>query len=128
MKRKVKPARQARKSSKKDKHIYRLQLYVTGQTPRSLASVRNLRHVCEEYLTGNFQLDVIDIYQQPQMASEAQIIAAPTLVKQLPLPLRRLVGDLSNERRVLMALDLKFHEPPPPGSVNHAEPDESKAS
>ena len=93
--------------------MYRLRLYVTGQTPRSLASVRNLRHLCEEYLNGRFELDVIDIYQQPEMASEAQIIAAPTLVKQLPLPLRRLVGDLSNEQRVLMALDLKFHDQKP---------------
>ena len=114
MKRKSKSKRRASKSSakEKDKRMYRLRLYVTGQTPRSLASVRNLRHVCEEYLAGRFKLDVVDIYQQPKMASEAQIIAAPTLIKQLPLPLRRLVGDLSNEQRVLMALDLEFREPP----------------
>jgi circadian clock protein KaiB len=88
--------------------IYALRLYITGQTPRSAASVRNLRHVCDEYLAGSFELQVIDIYQQPERAKEAQIIAAPTLVKQLPLPLRRLVGDLSSEQRVLMGLDLKI--------------------
>jgi circadian clock protein KaiB len=110
VRRKSKPARRAKKSSEKDKHKYTLRLYIAGQTPRSLASVHNLRHLCEEYLAGRFELDVIDIYQQPKMASEAQIIAAPTLIKQLPLPLRRLVGDLSNQKRVLVALDLKLSE------------------
>ena len=112
MKRKA-SAKRTKSSPRGAKRMYRLRLYVTGQTPRSLASVRNLRHLCKEYLNGQFELDVIDIYQQPEMASEAQIIAAPTLVKQLPLPLRRLVGDLSNEQRVLMALDLKFHDQKP---------------
>ena len=83
------PAKAARK-------MYKLRLYITGQTPRSVASVQNLRHVCDAYLAGRFELQVIDIYQQPELAREAQIIAAPTLVKKLPLPLRKLVGDLSN--------------------------------
>jgi len=96
--------------------MYTLRLYITGQTPRSVASVRNLRHVCDEHLTGRFELQVIDIYQQPELAREAEIIAAPTLVKRLPLPLRRLVGDLSNEQRVLMGLDLKFD-----GNEDHGE-------
>jgi circadian clock protein KaiB len=87
--------------------MYKLRLYITGQTPRSVASIQNLRHVCDEYLAGRFELQVVDIYQQPELAKEAQIIAAPTLIKKLPLPLRKLVGDLSNEERVLMGLDLK---------------------
>jgi circadian clock protein KaiB len=88
------------------KQMYSLRLYITGQTPRSAGSVQNLKQVCEQYLAGNFELEVIDIYQQPELAQEAQIIAAPTLIKRLPLPLRRLVGDLSNRRRVLLGLDL----------------------
>jgi circadian clock protein KaiB len=87
--------------------MYSLRLYITGQTPRSEASVRNLRKVCDEYLCGHFELQVIDLYQQPELAKEAQVIAAPTLIKKLPLPLRRLVGDLSNKTEVLMGLDLK---------------------
>jgi circadian clock protein KaiB len=87
--------------------MYLLRLYITGQTPRSETSVRNLRKVCDEYLTGRFELEIIDIYQQPELAQEAQIIAAPTLIKQLPLPLRRLVGNLSDTQRVVLGLDLK---------------------
>jgi len=110
----MKPAvRRTRKSengkrrSSKVRKLYSLRLYITGQTPRSSASVRNLRKVCDEYLEGKFELEVIDVYQRPELAREAQIIAAPTLIKRLPLPLRRLVGDLSNERQVLLGLDLK---------------------
>lgn len=88
--------------------MYALRLYITGQTPRSVASIRNLRTVCDKYLTGRFELQVIDIYQQPELAKDAEIIAAPTLVKRLPLPLRKLVGDLSDEQKVLVGLDLKF--------------------
>ncbi|HXN24396.1 MAG TPA: circadian clock KaiB family protein [Candidatus Dormibacteraeota bacterium] len=86
--------------------MYSLRLYITGQTPRSADSVHNLHEVCKEYLSGRYKLEVIDIYQQPELASEAQIIAAPTLIKMLPLPFRKLVGDLSNRRRVLVGLDL----------------------
>lgn len=87
--------------------LYSLRLYVTGQTPRSAASIRNLRNVCDEYLEGRFELQVIDLYQHPELAKEAQVVAAPTLIKRLPLPLRRLVGDLSDKREVLVGLDLK---------------------
>ena len=86
---------------------YILQLYITGQTPRSLQSVENLRALCDKYLPGQFDLEVIDIYQQPAMAKEGQIIAAPTLVKSMPLPLRRLVGDFSDKERVILGLDLR---------------------
>lgn len=83
-----------------------LRLYVTGQTPRSLKSIDNLKQFCEKHLRGRYEIEVIDIYQQPALAAEHQIIAAPTLIKRLPLPLRRLVGDLSNQDRVLSGLDL----------------------
>jgi circadian clock protein KaiB len=86
---------------------YILRLYVTGQTPRSVSSVENLRRLCEKYLKDRFDLEVIDIYQQPAMAAEGQIIAAPTLIKTMPLPLRRLVGDFSDQNRVVLGLDLK---------------------
>jgi circadian clock protein KaiB len=87
--------------------MYSLRLYITGQTPRSAASIRNLREVCDEFLEGRFELQVIDLYQRPELAKEAQVVAAPTLIKRLPLPLRRLVGDLSNKNDVLLGLDLK---------------------
>jgi circadian clock protein KaiB len=90
------------------KKKYLLRLYVTGQTPRSVTSIENLKRFCEQHLKGQYDMEVIDIYQQPALASENQIIAAPTLIKSLPLPLRRLVGDLSNADRVLVGLDLKI--------------------
>jgi circadian clock protein KaiB len=86
---------------------YVLRLYVTGQTPRSMRSVENLRHLCEKYLKGRFDLEVVDIYQQPALAAEGQIIAAPTVIKLMPLPLRRLVGDFSDQERVVLGLDIK---------------------
>jgi circadian clock protein KaiB len=86
---------------------YNLRLYITGQTPRSLQSIANLRTLCEKYLKDQFDLEIIDIYQQPALAAEGQIIAAPTLIKAMPLPLRRLVGDFSDQDRVVLGLDLK---------------------
>ena len=85
---------------------YVLKLYVTGKTPRSIQAVENLRAICDEYLEGRYDLEVIDIYQQPGLLAGEQIIAAPTLLKKSPLPMRRLVGDLSNRHRVLVGLDL----------------------
>lgn len=85
---------------------YLLRLYVTGLTPRSSRAVRNLKAVCDEYLAGRYDLEVIDIYQQPALARGEQIIAAPTLIKKLPLPVRRIIGDLSDRERVLVGLDL----------------------
>jgi len=89
-----------------DRH-YVLRLYVTGTTARSAAAIENLRRICEEHLAGRYELQVIDIYQQPALAAGDQIIAAPTLIKQLPLPLRSLVGDMSNTEQVLLGLDLR---------------------
>src|ERR1700685_1757654 len=82
---------------KRARPLYMLRLYVTGQTPRSLQSIENLRALCTKYLAGQFQLEVVDIYQEPAMAAAGQIIAAPTLIKSMPLPLRRLVGDFSDQ-------------------------------
>ena len=86
---------------------YVLRLYVTGMTPRSTQAIKNLQAICDEYLDGRYELDVIDIYQQPLLARDEQIIAAPTLVKRLPTPPRRLVGNLSEEDRVLVGLGLR---------------------
>ena len=86
---------------------FQLRLFVTGQTPRSLRSIENLRQFCERHFPGRYDLEVVDIYQQPSLASENQIIAAPTLIKRLPLPLRRLVGDFSDHERVFHGLNLK---------------------
>jgi circadian clock protein KaiB len=85
---------------------YVLRLYVTGMTPRSARAVNNLRAICDEYLEGRYDLEVIDIYQQPVLAVGEQIVAAPTLIKKLPLPMRRIIGDMSNRDRVLLGLDL----------------------
>ena len=86
---------------------YVLHLYVTGMTPRSASAIENLKQICEEHLDGRYTLEVTDIYQYPQLARDEQIIAAPTLIKELPLPLRRIIGDLSDREKVLFGLDLK---------------------
>jgi circadian clock protein KaiB len=86
---------------------YVLRLYVTGMTHRSERAVRNLQAICDEYLKGRYDLEVVDLYQQPVLAKGEQIIAAPTLIKKLPLPMRRIIGDMSNRERVLVGLDLR---------------------
>ncbi len=93
--------------AQQQRECYTLRLYVTGLTPRSTRAIANLRSLCEEFLAGRHELEVIDLYQQPELAQNAQLIAAPTLVKELPLPVRRLIGDLSDEQRVLAGLDLR---------------------
>jgi circadian clock protein KaiB len=85
---------------------YVLRLFVTGMTSRSARAVGNLQAICDEYLPGRYDLEVIDLYQQPMLAKGEQIIAAPTLVKKLPAPMRRIIGDLSDRTRVLVGLDL----------------------
>lgn len=86
--------------------FYLLRLYVTGSTPKSTRSIQNIKTICEKHLQGRYELEVIDIYQQPELARDDQILAAPTLIKKLPLPLRRMIGDLSSEERVLVGLNL----------------------
>jgi circadian clock protein KaiB len=85
---------------------YQLRLYITGSTARSAQAIENIRSLCEEYLPGRYDLEVVDIYQQPGEAAKQQIIAAPTLIKQLPVPSRRFVGNLSDRDKVLIGLDL----------------------
>jgi len=91
----------------KNQDKYVLRLYVTGATSRSVLAISNLKTICEEYLEGKYELEVIDLYKNPLLAKEEQIIAAPTLIKKLPLPFRRIIGDMSNEEKVLMGLDLR---------------------
>ncbi len=86
---------------------YVLKLFVTGMTPRSQKALRNLQKILRENLGDNYELEVIDIYQQPTLARGDQIVAVPTLIKQLPSPIRRLIGDLSKEERIILGLDLK---------------------
>ncbi|MBN2438777.1 MAG: circadian clock KaiB family protein [Deltaproteobacteria bacterium] len=90
-----------------DRAKYVLRLYVTGMTPRSTRAIANVQKLCEEYLEGCYELKVIDIYQQPQLAKGEQIIATPTLIRKLPMPLRRLIGDMSDKERFLLGIDLK---------------------
>lgn len=95
---------------------YVLRLYVAGATPRSARAISSIKRICEEHLQGRYELSVIDLYQQPVLAKGDQIVATPTLVKELPTPLRRLIGDLSNVERVLVGLNLK---PKPNGGAKH---------
>jgi circadian clock protein KaiB len=93
---------------------YELYLYVTGATPNSTRAMRNLKDICEQHVAGQYTLRIIDMYQHPELAQEAQIVAAPTLVRRRPLPQRRLVGDLSNRAAVLTLLGLDHPLPPTP--------------
>ena len=87
--------------------IWELRLYVAGQTPRSVAAFTNLKKLCEAHLPGKYKIEVIDLMANPRLAKEHQIVAIPTLVKKLPVPLRRLIGNLSAKERVLLGLDLR---------------------
>ena len=85
---------------------YNLRLYVAGQTPKSMAAISNIRILCEQYLPGRYTIDIIDLMKDPALAQRHQIVAIPTLIRELPEPIRRIIGDLSNTQRVLMGLDL----------------------
>lgn len=85
---------------------YILRLYVAGQSPKSLTAITNVKAICSGLLEGRYTLEVIDLYQQPELAQGQQIVAVPTLIKQLPPPLRRIIGDMSNVERMLVGLDL----------------------
>jgi circadian clock protein KaiB len=86
---------------------WNLRLYVAGQTPRSLTAFKNLKEICEEYLKGEYYIEVIDLMENPTLARGDQILAVPTLVRKLPQPIRKIIGDLSNTERVLVGLDIK---------------------
>jgi len=85
-----------------------LRLYIAGQTPRSVKAFANLKKICEEHLTGRYRIEVIDLIQNPQLAAGDQILAVPTLVRRLPEPVRRIIGDLSHTERVLVGLDVRL--------------------
>jgi circadian clock protein KaiB len=104
---------------------YLLKLYITGQTTRSKQAVANLRRICEEELHTQFELVIIDILERPQLAEDEKILATPTLIKELPLPLRRVIGDLSDKEKVLLGLDLLSY-PDQEGDKN--EPEEATIS
>lgn len=87
--------------------IYRLRLYVAGTTPKSIQALRNLKHICETHLQGRYEIEMIDLLVNPQLAAGDQILAVPTLVRRLPEPIKKLIGDLSNTDRVLVGLDLR---------------------
>jgi circadian clock protein KaiB len=90
--------------------VWDLRLYVAGQTPKSLTAFDNLKRICNEHLAGQYRIEVIDLLQQPQLAAEHQILALPTLVRKLPTPIRKIIGDLSDTERVLVGLDLRVSE------------------
>ena len=96
----------AKSGGKTAKDKWELRLYTAGQTPKSLAAIRNLKKVCEEHLPGQYEIEVIDLLQNPRLAKDHQIVAIPTLVKKLPDPIRKIVGDLSDVDRTLVGLDL----------------------
>ncbi|HSK77291.1 MAG TPA: circadian clock KaiB family protein [Thermoanaerobaculia bacterium] len=90
-----------------DTKRWNLRLYIAGQTPKSVAALANLRRICDEHMSGQYEVEVIDLMENPHLAQKDQIVAIPTLVRQLPEPLKRIIGDLSNTQRVLIGLDLQ---------------------
>src|SRR4029078_62791 len=96
-----------RAKASRDKRHYVLRLYITGTTANSAKAMVNIRKLCEEYLKDRYDLEIVDISRRPNLAAREQILAAPTLIKKLPLPLRRFIGDLSQTQRILLALDVR---------------------
>jgi circadian clock protein KaiB len=107
MKKKTTVKRASRKPEKPAPEAIELRLYVAGQTPKSLAALSNLKRICGEYMEQRYHLEVIDLLKNPALAQGDQIVAIPTLVRRLPEPLRRIIGDLSNTDRVIVGLDLR---------------------
>ena len=106
---------------KSERQTYRLRLYVTGATPKSRRAIENIKRICEEYLKGRYRLEVVDVYQQPVLAKGEQIVAAPTLIKYLPAPLRKFIGDMAGTEKILLGLDLR------PGRKKTSGPHEEQA-
>ena len=105
------PGPEASTEANEETETWELRLYIAGQTPRSVAAFANLERLCEERLPGRYKIEVIDLMQHPQLAAGDQIVAIPTLVRKLPEPLRRIVGDLSNTERTLVGLQLRPAKP-----------------
>ena len=101
------PPKAARAGRKTVSGLYLLKLYVAGPSPKSVNAIANIKKLCETNLQGRYVLEVVDLYQQPQLAQGEQIIAVPTLIRKLPSPLRRIIGDLSNAKRVLVGLGIR---------------------
>jgi circadian clock protein KaiB len=95
-----------------DAEVWNLRLYVAGPTPRSIAAFANLKRLCEEHLSGQYNIEVVDLVKHPQLAADDQIVAIPTLVRKLPQPLRKLVGDLRDSERALVGLQIRPANPP----------------
>jgi circadian clock protein KaiB len=107
----TRPGTTSKKSAKNGHARYvELRLYVAGQSPKSLAALANLKKICAEHLDGRYELQVIDLVKTPQLAQNDQILAIPTLVRKLPAPMRKIIGDLSDSTRVLVGLDLRDKE------------------
>ncbi len=94
-------------AKKPEQKEWELRLYVAGQTPKSIAAFENLKRICEEHLAGQYRIEIVDLVQNPQLAKGDQIVAIPTLVRKLPPPIRKIIGDLSNTDRVLVGLNLR---------------------
>ncbi len=97
----------ARQTPAKKTETWELRLYVAGQTPRAIAAFANLKKICEQHLAGRYEIEIVDLVKNPKLARGDQIVAVPTLVRKLPPPLKKIIGDLSNEARVLVGLDLR---------------------
>jgi circadian clock protein KaiB len=110
-------ARQGTKPKRLPSKLWELRLYVAGQTPRSLTAFANLKQICEQHLKGRYRIEVIDLVEKPQLSRGDQILAIPTLVRRLPVPVRKIIGDLSDTERVLVGLDLRLPPPPQPPRV-----------
>ena len=104
------PSEQLRDRHAATDPVYQLRLYVAGQTPKSLLAFRNLKVICEAHLQGRYEIEVIDLRANPQLAQGDQILALPTLVRRLPEPIKKIIGDLSNTERVLVGLDIRMLE------------------
>ncbi len=111
-----KVSRTKKKAGKEQKYV--LRLYITGNTSTSNRAIMNIKKICEDHLQDRYDLEIIDIYKHPGLAKGEQIIAAPTLVKTLPYPLKKLIGDLSNEQRVLLGLDIRPLKKKPAKGIN----------
>jgi circadian clock protein KaiB len=103
----IKPPAQRLQRNRRKPRVYKLRLYVAGQTPKSIRAFANLKTLCEEHLKGRYQIEVIDLLEHPQLARGDQIVAIPTLVRRLPPPVRKIIGDLADTVRVLVGLDVR---------------------
>lgn len=104
---KTKETKELERGSRAAGEVLELRLYVAGQTPKSLAALANLKRICDEHLKAKYRIEVIDLVRHPQLAQGDQILAIPTLVRRVPKPLRKIIGDLSNTERVLVGLDIR---------------------